>query len=450
MTSPSDFRRVRTQTLVAALVGVCAAVGVAASAPSDVELVSANTAGSGAGNAFSRSSSFSKNGRFLAFFSRASDLVDGDANNRNDVFVRDLATGTTKLVSVNTQRGVGNEDSEYAAISANGRYVAFRSRASDLVPGVATGVMNVYRRDLKTGTTVLVSVNVDDTGGTVTNCQTPVISGNGRYVAFSATASDLLAGVDATNEQVYVRDVKRGVTLLASSTPAGLAGNGTSRFAALSGSGRHVAFESSAGDLVEGDTNRRTDVFVRDLRKGRTTLVSRNRAGTGPADAGSTQPSLSANGRIVAFESEASDLVDVPAGNGDGEPRDVFVRDLRRGVTELVSVNAEGLQSGNGGSGTSSYSLSANGRFVVFSSYADDLPGGASGGGSAYLRDVKKRTTVLVSVRPGESTGVGGVSQDFAVSGNGRMVAFTTDAAGLVPGLADTNNSDDVFVRRMR
>lgn len=438
--------RLRVLTVAAALAVICVGA-VAAKGPSpDIELASTNTAGTGAGDNYARGMSFNKNGRYVVFFSESGDLVPGDDNGKADVFVRDLKKGTITLVSMNAAgTGPGDEDSESPAISANGRYVAFRSRATDLVPGAATGVMNVYRRDLKKSTTVLASVSTAGTVGTASHCHSVTISGNGRYVVWSSSADDLLAGVDDTHEDVFVRDMKKGVTMIASATPGGASGNGSSRSASVNANGRYVAFQSDANDLTTGDANGSQDVYVRDMRKGTTTLVSVTSTGTA---SGGASPSISGNGRHVAFRSSSTELVELPAGSGEDQ---AFLRDVRKGVTRPVSINAAGTAFGDSDSEPPrAHALSANGRFVVIVSYADDLEGGPSGGGSAYLRDMKKGTTALVSVRPGETAGVGDVTQDAAISGNGRWVGFATGVAGVIPSLTDTNGSDDVFVRRMR
>jgi Tol biopolymer transport system component len=235
-------------------------------------------------------------------------------------FFVDVFGVVTELVSVNRfETNSGNSISSEVSLSADGRFVAFHSYASDLVTNDANGQLDVFVRDLRTGATALVSVNRFGTA-----------SGNGS---------------------------------------AGGPGGGP----AISADGRLVAFTSHASDLVANDTNGQPDAFVRDLEKGTTTLVSLNRFGTNGGNGASGDPRLSADGRFVAFRSSASDLVDENDTNRLGG-NDVFVRDLQTGTTTLVSVNRAGTDSGNDPSGNSGgFAMSTDGRFVAFTSNATDL-----------------------------------------------------------------------------
>jgi uncharacterized repeat protein (TIGR01451 family) len=342
-------------------------------------LVSVNGAGTGSGNADSRFPATSANGQVVAFVSLATDLVaTNDTNATFDVFARDLQAGTTTLVSVN-RAGTNSGDSASAensapVLSADGRFVAFESFASDLVANDTNNDGDVFVRDLQAGTTTLVSVNSGGTASGNGRSSRPVLSTSGRFVAFQSDASNLVAK-DTNNRDVptdvFVRDLVEGSTTLVSVNRAGTdSGNGPSSAPALSADGRFVAFESSADDLVAiSRNNNTTDVFVRDLVAGTTTLVSVNGAGTASGNSESGGLAMSADGRIVAFFSLASDLVASDANNRS----DVFVRDLVAGRTTLVSLNRAGTDSGNGFSGNDIIALSADGRFVAFESDADDL-----------------------------------------------------------------------------
>jgi Ca2+-binding RTX toxin-like protein len=201
-----------------------------------------------------------------------------------------------------------------------------------------------------------------------------------------------------------------------------------------------VAFSSEAFDLVTTDTNSTTsDVFVRDLQLGTTTLVSVNDAGTGSGNGRSYNPEISADGQFVVFSSHADDLVATDT-NGT---RDVFVRDLTRGTTTtLVSVNEAGIDSGNAFSGYPT--ISANGRFVAFESNADDLVATDTNGMSdVFVRDLENGTTILVSVNEAGTDSGGDRSVDAAITPDGRVVAFNSHADNLVA--TDTNGAQDVF-----
>ncbi|GIU84057.1 MAG: hypothetical protein KatS3mg008_0832 [Acidimicrobiales bacterium] len=407
--------------------------------PGATELVSVNASGGFAGGV-SVAPSISADGRFVAFESSASDLVPGDTNGAADVFVRDLVAGVTRLVSVNFVTGdSGNNASRAPSISADGRFVAFESSASDLVPGDTNGAADVFVRDLVAGVTRLVSVNfvTGDSGNNASRA--PSISADGRFVAFESSASDLVPGDTNGVRDVFVRDLTSHVTRLASKDAGGGASDGESRHAHISADGRFVAFTSWASDLVSGDSNGVSDVFVHDLLSGVTRLASVDAAG-GPTDGGSLTPFLSADGRFLVFESWASDLA---SGDADGI-RDVFVRDLVSGVTRLVSVDGTG-----GPADAASYrpSVSADGRFVAFFSYASDLVSGDTNGAyDAFVRDLVSRVTRLVSVDQfGDPAN--GSTYWSSISADGRFVAFYSNASDLIAG--DTNDVSDVFVRHL-
>jgi Tol biopolymer transport system component len=342
------------------------------------------------GNGPSELPVISPDGRFVAFVSRASDLVANDTNDTNgqfDVFVRDLQTGTTTLVGINQAGTATSNRGSFGplAISADGRFVAFHSGSSDLVATDTNEAVDVFVRDLQAGITTLVSVNsagtdsgkgIDPFFGGPLGSSNPTLCSNGRFVAFESSASDLVETDTNRESDVFVRDIQTGVTTLVSinstGTDSGKPGSGKpgtrgSFQPVLSSDGRFVAFESDAIDLVPNDTNGQKDVFVRDLQTGTTALVSINQAGTTSGNGVSANPRISADGRFVAFVSQASDLV---ANDTNGEA-DVFVRDLQTGTTILVSVNQAGTATGND---RSSYPvISADGHFVAFVSRASDL-----------------------------------------------------------------------------
>ncbi len=424
------------------------------------DLISVNSAGTGSGNKDSFKWPFAvmtPDGRYIFFSSEASNLVTNDTNgNIQDLFVRDMQTGITTLVSVNSAgSGSGNGESFQPSFTPDGRYVAFSSDASDLIPNDTNGTArDIFVRDLQTGTTTLVSVNAAGTGSGNHSSTFPRISTDGRYVAFVSLATNLVVTND-TNEpfggfDIFVRDLQTGTTTLVSVNAAGTgSGNRGSaeQYWTISPDGRYVAFTSEASDLVNNDTNIVSDVFVRDLWMGTTTLVSVNAAGTGSGNRDSFHPAISSDGRYVAFTSYAGDLV----ANDTNDTTDTFVGDLQTGTTILVSVNATGTASGNGGS-VNVPVMTPNGRYVVFASTARDLvTNDINGSMNIFVRDMQTETTTLVSANNAGSGGnsVSEIEFSHVISDDGRYVVFSSQADNLVDN--DTENDiRDVFVRDLK
>ncbi|HEX9903677.1 MAG TPA: hypothetical protein VGA77_01815, partial [Propylenella sp.] len=296
------------------------------------------------GNAPSKHPSISANGRFVAFDSSASNLVAGDANTADDVFVRDRQTGTTELVSVDTGGlDPGNAPSKHPSISANGRFVAFDSSASNLVAGDANNADDVFVRDRQTGTTELVSVNTGGLEPGNGRSEHPSISADGRFVAFASRATDLARGMPlVAADNIFVRDLQAGTTEWVSRPNTWGDPRGPSQQPSISADGRFVAFHSLAHDLVAGDTNEAFDVFVHDRLTGLTERVSVRSSG-GQANQSSGPSSISADGRRVAFYSLATNLV-----AGDTNlTGDIFLRDRGKiednAPNDLVVKFADGL-----------------------------------------------------------------------------------------------------------
>ncbi|GAA3769562.1 PD40 domain-containing protein [Plantactinospora mayteni] len=393
------------------------------------------------GNSLAFDGATNGDGRYVSFSSYASNLVSGDTNEDADVFVRDRAAGTTTRVSVASDGVQGNGWSVEPVLSTDGRFVAFTSRASNLVPGDTNDEPDVFVHDRRTGTTRIVSVSTDglqaDNGG----ASGARISADGRFVAFVSWASTLVP--DDTNgaADVFVRDLRRGVTSRVSVSSLGVQGNQLSQESAISADGRFVAFSSDAANLVPGDTNESPDVFVHDRRTGvtsRVSLTDDEAEAVGPApELGSRSPAISADGRYVAFTSFALNLV---PGDTNGFP-DVFVRDRRAGTTRLVSVSSGGIQADAAGRGPS---ISADGQYVAFSSPATNLVRGDTNQDlDMFLHDRRTHRTIRVSVSTAGVQGNGSVLPG-QVSGDGRHVVFTSAASNLVP--ADSNEAQDVFV----
>jgi Tol biopolymer transport system component len=382
----------------------------------------------------------SDDGRYVVFASDATNLVLGDTNGSEDVFVRDRQNGTTIRVSVDSSGVQGNADSFNPTISADGRYVAFASLATNLVFGGTVLGPQIFVYDLETGTTELVSVDSNGVPGNGSS-DNPAISADGRYVAFWSYASNLVPGDTNQYGDVFVRDRLSSTTERVSVDSSGVQGDGLSGFGevAISADGRYVAFYSEADNLVPGDTNGCHDIFVHDRQTGITEIESTDPAGV-PANGNSYSPSISADGHYVAFGSVATNLV---AGGTSSLPN-IFVRDRTTGVVEAVSVSSSGELANDNSGGPA---ISADGRYVVFSSAATNLVAQDTNGSlDEFLRDRELGTTERVSVASDGSQGDGDSFSDGAcISGDGRYVVFVSKSTNLVP--ADTNGFADVFVR---
>jgi archaellum component FlaF (FlaF/FlaG flagellin family) len=425
----------RTMWVVAVAGTLVAAAAGPAGAAGGTQRVSVSSAGAQA-NDDSGAASISADGRYVAFESPASNLVPGDTNGRSDVYVRDRRTNTTGRVSVSGRSDQADGASDTPSISADGRYVAFDSDASNLVPGDTNGTWDVFVRDRQAGTTE--RVDVSSTGAQANEpVFDSVVSANGRYVAFTSWASNLVPGDTNNALDVFVRDRRSRTTERVSVSGTGTQADDQSVRTAISANGRYVVFNSFATNLVPGDTNGTWDEFVRDRQSRTTERVSVSGSG-GQANSRSFDGVVSADGRYVAFDSFASNLV---PGDTNGW-WDVFVRDRRSGTTQRVNVSSTGAQA-NDSNGLSA--MSPDGRYVAFLSAASNLvPGDTNAKTDVYVRDRQAGTTGRASV---SSTGAqaNDDSHGAAISADGRYVAFPSDASNLVPG--DTNRRRDVFVR---
>jgi Tol biopolymer transport system component len=441
-------------SFIGCLLSVIWPISYALAAPSTIRasVSSAEIEGNGdSGGTTFGAIAISGNGRYVAFASEANNLVPGDTNGTSDVFVRDLLTGSTRRVSVSSSGSQGNDSSEYPSISPDGRYVAFASSASNLTQGDSNGVIDVFVRDLKTGVTQRASLDSAEQEGNNASWGTS-ISANGRFVAFTSEATNLVANDTNGIPDIFVRDLKTGVTQRASVDSSGTEGDDWSQEAVISGNGRYVAFQSFANNLIPDDnTSFASDVYVHDLKTGETRLVSAVDPEIEPHDCGgfytgtviSAGASISADGRYVAFQSFDCDLVP----NDNNAAQDIFVRDLKTGTTRRASVNSDEVE-GNGDIFTASYgaAISGNGRFVAFTSSSNNLVTGDNNSkDDIFLRDLKLGTTQRISVSS-FGTESNGDSGSPSVSTNGGRVAFNSGATNLVPG--DNNGVKDVFVRR--
>lgn len=381
----------------------------------------------------------SADGRYVLFFSGASALVPGDTNNTWDVFLRDRLARTTERASVDSSGAQANGRSGLYgfSMSPDARYIAFESLASNLVMPDLNG-SEVFVRDLASGTTERIAVSAAGVQGNGQSSY-PSVSSDGRFVAFTSNSSNLVAGDTNGKWDVFVRDRQNGTTERVSLSGAGLQGDADSYKAVITPDGRFVAFESIASNLVLGDTNARWDVFVRDLLMSTTDLVSVSWNGVlGNGDSWLAWPSN--DGQVVAFTSQASNLVP-----GDSNAtRDVFVRDRSAGGTSIVSVSVSGTA---GDLASQEAVLSGDGRIVVFKSSATDLvPNGPANPGGAWIfvRDLRTRRTELASCTTDGVVPAAGFCQLPSVSSDGRYVLFESTMTTLVTG--DANDYFDVFI----
>jgi hypothetical protein len=290
-------------------------------------------------NAGSGAAKVSSDGRMIAFGSAATNLVPGDTNRRVDVFVRDRANHTTILVSRGRGGVPADGDSRANGISSTGRYVAYDSSASNLVAHDSNQQYDVFVRDITTFRQDRVSVSTDGAQANAASFR-PAISGGGRYVAFDSYATNLVPDDTNGGFDVFVRDRRLGTTQRVSVGQGGQQANGESTGAAITPGGRYVVYESGASNLVDGDVNGQVDVFRYDRHTGVTDLVSAGLGGD-PADDLSDLADISASGRYVVFTSKATNLV---RGDSNGVS-DIFVRDLVRGKTQRVSLGPDAAQS---------------------------------------------------------------------------------------------------------
>ncbi len=414
------------------------AVSAASSAPllaQTNELLSRSTAG-GQSDAISLYTSMSRDARYVTWQSAATNLVAGDTNAAPDVFVRDRVTSTTIRASVSSAGVEGNGNSHDPVISSDGRLVAFFSYATNLAAGDTNGAPDCYLHDLTTGATTLLSANA---AGQAANggSRYPAFSGNVRYVAFHSVATDF-GPLDVNGKRdIYLRELATGAMELVSIATDGSQADGDCSNPVLSHDGRFVMFESFAANLAPGEANGTLDVFARDRLLGTTVRVSVSSAGVG-ANAYTQLPNVTADGRFVVFNSDADNLVTGDTNGGS----DVFVRDLVLGQTERVSVSSTGVQS-NGYSYDAS--ISADGRWVAFPSRGINLvPGDVNGVYDIFVRDRLTGTTEIAT------TGWAGDAADGqalypSLSNDGRYIAFDGAATNLVPG--DVNGQRDIFLR---
>lgn len=375
----------------------------------------------------------SADGRFVAYSSAASNLVTGDTNGAPDVFVRDRDTETTSRVSISSDGtqangGAGDRDGS-VAISADGRFVAYSSAASNLVKGDTNDDQDVFVWDRTTRTTSRVSVASDGTQSDGYSAH-PSMSSDGRFVAYWSTATNLVPGDDTQGlGDVFLWDRATGLTSRVSVPRSGTENDNGSVDPVISGDGRYVAFNSGSSHLVAGDTNNEWDVFVWARESRVISLASVSTDGTQGNFTSGVHGGLaiSADGRYVAYPSGATNLV---SDDTNGR-QDVFLRDQLTLTTSLVSVASDGAQA----SGDSfAPAISADGSYIAYASTAPDLvPGDTNNSLDVFLFDRATRAVIQISVAsdgtPGTST-----STRPAISADGAVITYDSRSSNLVPG----------------
>jgi Tol biopolymer transport system component len=375
--------------------------------------------------------SISGDGRYVAFYSTAGNLVEDDTNGDYDIFVHDMILGTT------TRATVDNSHSSYEpSISDDGRHVAFRSLAP-LVADDTNWKYDIFVHDMVAGTTIRASVDSEgveavgglDLGGTAG--VEPSLSGDGRYVAFASSATNLVADDTNGDYDIFVHDTVDRTTTRVSVASNGDQGVGSpSLGASISSDGRYVAFYSDASNLVVDDTNGLSDIFVHDTVNGTTTRVSVTTTQDQGVGGSSLEPSISGDGRYVSFRSSANNLV----ANDTNGLTDVFLRDTINGTTSRVSLDQEGLQSIGGGSYRPS--ISDDGRYVAFQTGARNL----------FANDTNAQRDIVTRAMP-EVTITSVVPRNFSVGSTAPVtISGTNFLAGAAPWIESASLSNIVIV----
>lgn len=424
-------------TLVATFAVTVMLGNAAIAAPGDIILVSSSDDGV-EGNSDSTRSDVSADGRFVAFDSKATNLDPLDTDSFEDIYVKDLATGGIVLASVAPGKSKGNGKGKggggsptkgnlYSlrpSLSGDGSLVAFDTGSSNLHPDDPFGGLDIYVKNLLTGELILASRAADGTKGNGPSARAS-ISDDGTKVAFQSAATNLDALDTETTYDVYVKDLVTGSVDLVSVTAAGVKGNGVSFTPTISPNGTRVAFSSQSTNLHPADTDTVADLYVKDLVTGELFLASSSDEGVS-GNGSSFGASLSEDGSVVAFTSQASNLD--PADPDAWE--DAYVKDLRTGDLILVSAASDGTK-GDGLSGSGS--ITADGRLVAFESLSTNLhPADQDGFDDVFLKDLVTGEISLLSVTAAGEKGTGH-SGGVSASADAAIVAFSSTASNLHP-----------------
>ena len=430
----------RNSSFLRSLPSFAAAVVLAGTASAQLTTLDSRSSSGVQGNAISDLGSLSAGGHFVAYQSLASTLAAGDSNGATDCFLTNRISGQTSLVSRSTAGAVGNSSSWNPSVSADGRRVAFDSYASNLAGSDMNGTRDIFVRDLVNGSTTCVSVTPagQPASGYSMLYFARSLSSDGQVVVFESEAPDLVAGDSGGVRDVFARDLERGTTTRLSQSPSGLGGNGTSGSACISAGGRWVAFVSNSSNLAPGASGTISNVYRHDRQTGENLLISRSVAGI-EWPTGSYFPSISSDGRFVAFVSACPSIV---PGDSNGT-EDVFVFDCSTLQTSIVSRTPSGLP-GNGRSTVPA--ISADGNFISFESLAGNLVPGYGGWWSCFVWE--RSTSTMRFMNLGAAGPSSGGAYYPSLSQSGTFVSFHSADSSLVSG--DSNGNHDIFTRRWR
>ncbi len=401
-----------------------------------------------AGNLESSQPTVTPDGRYVVFVSGSVNLAGVPTNAKKQVYRRDRTTGTTIIVSVNDAGDAADGDCVAPSVSADGTKIVFHTDATNLVGDDTNGVPDIYLRDLALSQTIRVSV--DDAGAEVPEQSlNPVISADGKFVAFQSEAT-ALASIPTSTVNVFRHDLTTGKNKLVSIAPGGAEPDAPSRSPSISADGRYIAFVSEADDMTGPPAPAGVEqVYRRDMTLTVNAVilvsVSTDPLNVSPGDA-SEAPSISADGQVIAFRSAAMNLVPDDLTTF----RDIFVRNLRdplNPTTTLVSRNASGSQADDDANAPV---LSGDGRCVAYTSAANNLAPGVNGVfKQVYWHDLVTGTTLLASVATGREVGNGDsevvTGWPPALTADGSVVVFASSSFNLVP--FDVNGVADVFIR---
>lgn len=400
------------------------------------------TASGSEANATSLEPSISSNGKFVAFASDASNLVSSDTNNKVDIFLKEIKTNKVIRVSVASDGVEANNGSSNPAVSRDGRYITFSSEASNLVDNDTNNTADIFVYDTKLHNIQRIT-KAHDQSELNGWSSSPEISANGRFITYFSLATNAVPGDDQDYADIFLFDTKyHTTTLISTSLNKGLA-NGNSGLSGgpdVSDDGRFVVFESNASNLVPSDTNGAiNDVFIRDTTANKTRLVSQTPEGN-QGDSDSYWPTISGDGRRIAFGSQATNLIT----NDTNNVWDIYVRDFKHNTIERVSVTSADQQT----NGESHHpDISDNGRYVSYFSAADNIVSGDSNlVWDVFAVDTKKMRTIRASTA-NDGTQGDQISYWPTISNHGN-VAFSSDATTLVPN--DTNNAIDIFLAAVK
>lgn len=406
------------------------------------ELISKSIFG-GSADGKSEKPSMSSNARYIAFQSTAKSLVADKTTNYSDIFLYDRITGAITRLNVRDIDVEADGHSANAKISADGTVVVFMSAATNLLPGDTEGFHDIFAYDSTDGTVSRISVSSDGVAGDG-DSDNPDVSDDGRYIVFQSHATNLVD--DDTNDQIDIfrhdRQTNRTIRVNYDFLDEEATGHDSSE-PVISDNGRYVAFQTVAA-LTPCDDNGSRDIFIRDITAGLTSLASVTHYGC-VANSSSYHPSISGDGRFVAFSSNASNLILAPYEDTNHQ-QDVYIRDLQNEITERISVKGSSDE-GDGRSVGYGGNISSDGQYVVFSSDSTNfVQDDTNESFDVFVRDRTTMQTTRESVGHYWEEGSGDYPANTAViSANGRYVVFDSRSSELVSG--DSNNNWDIFIR---